>query len=251
VTGHGPAGPQAYVTTSWDDGHVLDERLAGLLSAKEIKATFYIATQNVEYPASALLDAAGLRELATRFEIGGHTLTHRRLTGLSLADADADIRAGKARLEEITDRAVTSFCYPGGQYKAEHAALVKDAGFRCARTVRRLCTGAVTDPFAMATTVQARPHPRDWPRIAAANRFRPVRSVRCFDWAALAVSLFDQVLAEGGVFHLWGHSWEVDRLGQWDRLAMVLDHISHRPQARYVTNGELPGVRPTGDGRDG
>lgn len=234
----------AFVTTSWDDGHVLDARLAGLLEASGIKGTFYIATQNVEYPPAELLDAAGLRELAERFEIGGHTRSHRRLTTLSLEEADADIRAGKARLEEITGREVTSFCYPGGRYRAEHVPLVKAAGFRCARTVRRLSTSEVTDPFAMKTTVQARPHPRDWPMIAALNGFRPARSVRRFDWAALAIWLFDRVLDEGGVFHLWGHSWEVEALGQWDRLAEVLDYVGNHPQVRYVTNAELPGVAP-------
>ncbi len=234
----------SFVTTSWDDGHVLDERLAAMLDASGIKGTFYIATQNVEYPPSELLDEAGLRELAERFEIGGHTRTHRRLTTLSLAEADADIRAGKDRLQEITGREVTSFCYPGGQYRSEHVPLVKAAGFRCARTVRRLSTSHVTDPFAMRTSVQARPHPRDWPMIAALNGFRPARSLKLFDWAALATWLFDRVLEDGGVFHLWGHSWEVEALGQWDRLAHVLDYIGARPQVRYVTNADLPGVAP-------
>lgn len=234
----------AFVTTSWDDGHVLDERLAAMLDVNGIKATFYIATQNVEYPAGELLDEIGLRELAERFEIGGHTRTHRRLTTLSLDEADADIRAGKARLEEITGREVTSFCYPGGRYRAEHVPLVKAAGFRCARTVRRLSTSHVTDPFGMRTSVQARPHPRDWPMIAARSGFRPARSIRRFDWATLATWLFDRVLEDGGVFHLWGHSWEVEALGQWDRLAQVLDHIGNHPQVRYVANADLPGVAP-------
>lgn len=237
-------GAPAYVTTSWDDGHLLDVRLAGMLSARGLAGTFYIAPLNVEFPASELLGTPAVLELAGRFEIGGHTCTHRRLTTLSPAEAGADIREGKARLEDATQRAVVSFCYPGGRYRAEHVRLVREAGFRCARTVRRLHTGYVIDPFAIATTVQARPHPRDWPLIAARNALRPVRGIRCLDWAELARCLFDRVLAEGGIFHLWGHSWEVDRLGQWDRLAGVLDHISGRPGVRYLTNGDLPGVLP-------
>lgn len=229
----------AIVTTSWDDGHVLDVRLAELLAARGIGGTFYVAPENVEFPARDRLRPAALGELAGHFEIGGHTLTHRRLTTLSQAEADAEIRDGKTRLEEITRRPVTSFCYPGGRYRAEHVPLLKNAGFRCARTVRRLSTGPIADPFSMHTTVQARPHPRDWPRVAALSGYRPARTLRCTDWAALAVELFDRVRAGGGVFHLWGHSWEIDRLGQWDRLIRVLDHIAGHPEVSYTTNGGL------------
>jgi peptidoglycan/xylan/chitin deacetylase (PgdA/CDA1 family) len=227
------------VTTSWDDGHVLDRRLASMLTGRGLAGTFYIAPENVEFAARDLLDPGGLRELAACFEIGGHTLTHRRLTTLGLAEAGTELRAGKERLEQVIQRPVTSFCYPGGLYRAEHVPLLKRAGFRCARTVRRLSTSPVTDPFAMRTTVQARPHPRDWPAVVALNHGRPVRSLRCTDWSTLAVTLFDRVLAGGGVFHLWGHSWEIDRLGQWDRLARVLDHIAGRPGVSYTTNGGL------------
>jgi peptidoglycan/xylan/chitin deacetylase (PgdA/CDA1 family) len=227
------------VTTSWDDGHVLDERLAGMLADRGIKGTFYIAPENAEFPARDLLGPSGLRNLAGHFELGGHTLTHRRLTGLSLDEASLEICAGKARLEEIAQYPLTSFCYPGGNYRAEHVTLVKQAGFRCARTVRRLSTGPVSDPFVMATTIQARQHMSDWPRVAALNSYRPVATMRCTDWATLAIELFDRVLATGGIFHLWGHSWEIDHFRQWHRLARVLDHIGNRPEVSYTTNTGL------------
>jgi peptidoglycan/xylan/chitin deacetylase (PgdA/CDA1 family) len=234
-----PLIPSAVVTTSWDDGHVLDIRLAEMLAARGIRGTFYIAPENTELAAAERLGADGWRELAENFEIGGHTLSHRRLTTLSLADADAEIRTGKARLEEATGRPVSSFCYPGGRYREHHVTLLRQAGFHGARTVRRLSTGPVADPFAMRTTVQARPHVRDWPGVAALHGGRPVPSIRCMNWATLAVTLFDRVLAAGGVFHLWGHSWEINSLRQWDRLTRVLDHIGNRPGVRYLANGEL------------
>lgn len=232
------------VTTSWDDGHVLDMRLAQMLADRGLRGTFYVAPENAEFPQRARLDAPGLRALAEHFEIGGHTLSHRRLTALRRDEASAEIRAGKAWLEDVIQQPVTSFCYPGGRYRAEHAALVRQAGFRCARTVKRLVTALPADPFAMPTTVQARCHPRDWPAVAALNGYRLIRTFRCTDWAALATTLFDRVLAEGGVFHLWGHSWEIDQFGQWDRLARVLDHIASRTAVSYTTNGGLLSSMP-------
>jgi hypothetical protein len=30
--------------------------------------------------------------------------------------------------------------------------------------------------------------------------------------------LFDRVLKEGGVWHLFGHSWQIEEMGLWDDL---------------------------------
>src|SRR5262249_40656948 len=73
----------------------------------------------------------------------------------------------------------------------------------------------------------------------------PTRSSarRIVDWAALAIALFDEVHATGGVFHVWGHSWEIDQRHDWQRLERVLTHISRRDDVRYVTNSDLAGGR--------
>ena len=50
---------------------------------------------------------------------------------------------------------------------------------------------------------------------------------------------FDRCLDRGGVFHLWGHSWEIDARDDWRRLDRVLAYISGHPGVRYIRNGEL------------
>lgn len=227
------------VTTSWDDGHLLDARLSAMLAARRIAGTFYIAPDNIELPSSERLDPAAVRELSESFEIGGHTASHRRLTGLSPEESAREIRAGKEVLEDLTGRPLVSFAYPGGAFSPRHTADVERAGFRCARTTERGCTTLGPDPYRMGTTVQARQHVLDWPRVVLGGWRHPAATVRCLaDWATLAAALFDRVLANGGVFHLWGHSWEIDRFGQWSRLETVLDHVSNRPGVVYATNAE-------------
>jgi len=69
------------------------------------------------------------------FEIGGHTVTHTSLASLARGVQEAEIRASRAALEEMTGRAVTSFSYPFGDrssYTAETVDLVRSAGLRCA-----------------------------------------------------------------------------------------------------------------------
>ena len=46
-------------------------------------------------------------------------------------------------------------------------------------------------------------------------------------------------LEQGGVYHLWGHSWEVDARGDWGRLERVLGYIAGRPQVAYVANHDV------------
>ena len=56
--------------------------------------------------------------------------------------------------------------------------------------------------------------------------------------------LFDQVLKEGGVWHLFGHSWQVEEMGLWDELKEILDYVGGREGVRYVTNAEVLSFLP-------
>ena len=158
--------PLVAVTTSWDDGHALDLRLAELLDRHQVSGTFYVAPENIEIPAADRLSRADLVNLAKRFEIGAHTLTHRRLPGLSDNEARREIVGGKETVESIIGAPVTAFCYPGGQYDPRHVELVCGAGFRVARTVRRFATRLPADLLQMPTTVQAYRHLVDGPAAA-------------------------------------------------------------------------------------
>jgi len=69
---------------------------------------------------------------------------------------------------------------------------------------------------------------------------RPIRSLRQFkSWDDLAIAQFELARKRGGEFHLWGHSWEIDRNDDWQRLERVLSHIASSQGAVAVTNGEL------------
>jgi peptidoglycan/xylan/chitin deacetylase (PgdA/CDA1 family) len=230
------------VTTSWDDGHRLDPLLADLLDRYRIPGTFYIAPRNIEFAPQDRLSAAGIRDLAERHEIGGHTLSHPRLPKIDDRAAHEDIRAGKHELEDMIGQEVVSFCYPRGEYEQRHTAMVRDCGFTLARTVRRhlLRPGK---PFESGTTVNAYAHRVDGLIALRMAKFRPRATVKMFlSWDDFAIAWFDAFLEQGGVFHLWGHSWEVDARQDWRRLERVLAHISNRPGIRYVTNGELAGA---------
>ncbi|MBN1171856.1 MAG: polysaccharide deacetylase family protein, partial [Micromonosporaceae bacterium] len=193
------------VTTSWDDGHRLDGRLAALLERFDLPATFYVAPRNIELAPRDRLPAAALRELAERFEIGGHTLSHQRLPALSEAAARQEIRAGREELEGAIGGPVTSFCYPRGEYRPAHVRMVEETGFTFARTVRRSALHPGR-PLEALTTVNAYAHRVDGPLALRLARLRPRTALRLYlAWDELALRWFQRCLRDGGVFHLWGH----------------------------------------------
>jgi peptidoglycan-N-acetylglucosamine deacetylase len=227
-----------YVTTSWDDGHELDMRLAEELAAYGVAGTFYIAPECREVPQSKRISPGALRELADGFEIGGHTLTHPRLPSLSVDDARREIIDGKHAVEEIVGRPVTSFCYPYGEYIADHRDIVRSAGFLVARTVERFRGGVPNDLLEMGTTTHAYRHLVDGVQIIRRAR-SPRHAVGMWrNWDRLGRQLFTEIQKTGGIFHLWGHSWEIDAHGDWPRLQRILDEISSQ-DAVFLTNGEL------------
>ena len=227
------------VTTSWDDGHRLDPKLAALLAAHGIAGTFYISPRNIEFDPRDRLGPQGIRELAEQFEIGGHTLSHQRLPLIADSAAEVEIRAGKTEVEDVIGAPVTTFCYPRGEYTPAHVRMVRQAGFALARTVHRHALDP-GDPLEARTTVNAYAHRVDAPAVLRLAGPRPCDAIRMYlRWDDFAIAWFDKCVREGGVFHLWGHSWEVDARGDWQRLERVLQYISRRPGVEYVANGAL------------
>jgi peptidoglycan-N-acetylglucosamine deacetylase len=226
------------VTTSWDDGHRSDLRLARMLREYGLAGTFYVSPENHEFARRDLLTAPEVRDLSRDFEIGAHTITHPRLPEVPEDQAGKEIAESRVVLERITGQVVSSFCYPYGSYTDAHVQLVKGAGYTYARTVARYQFG-LANPYQAGTSVQAYSHRLDPWRIACFARFRPIKVLRYLTWDALARDMFDRVLRRGGIYHLWGHSWEIDEHDDWGRLAQVFRYISARPGVSYVANGEL------------
>jgi hypothetical protein len=63
---------------------------------------------------------------------------------------------------------------------------------------------------------------------------------RSIEWTSLASKLLSRVVHHGGVFHLWGHSWELQETAQWERLEQVLFNIKQWTDVvPCLTNGEV------------
>src|SRR5215831_118843 len=230
----------AVLTTSWDDGHRCDVRLARMLKEHGLRATFYVAPENQEFAKQDLLSLPEIKDLSQDFEIGAHSMTHRQLPTISEQEAAREIIESKAVLEQVIGKEIKAFCYPGGAYTKLHVQQVKDTGYRYARTVDRY-RFKVEDPYQAGTSLHVYNHRFgfDLWHTARFVKFQPIKVLRCLEWDALAKAMFDQVIKEGGIYHIWGHSWEIDEHGDWEPLENVFRYISANPKVSYVTNGEL------------
>jgi peptidoglycan/xylan/chitin deacetylase (PgdA/CDA1 family) len=235
----------SYITTSWDDGHPLDLRLAELLCKYSLPATFYIPLHNDEH---TVLMPQYVRELSATFEIGAHTIHHSDLRSVPGDLARREISDCKTALEQIIDRPCTAFCFPKGHFRRHHLAQIREAGYRLVRTVElmSLAMPRIQGGIAiMPTSLQAVPAGfstfarNSLKRLHPANLFRYVRYHKA-NWAATAEAVLEHVLKCGGVFHLWGHSWEIEEMGQWQNVERVFALLAQcKTQATFVDNTKL------------
>lgn len=216
------------VTTSWDDGHKFDTRLAALLKTYGVQGTFYVCPQDREFKREDLLSTQEMLDISKDFEIGGHTITHPRLSEIAAAEAELEIAQSKIYLEEILQKEVTAFCYPYGSYNDQVKALVKKHGYTFARTTKRYAFDISPDTFEQFTTLHAYSHYSDLHKILSFSKWSPIRVGKYLNWENLAVAMFDHVCEQGGMFHLWGHAWEIDAHNDWEKLEHVLSHIHQR-----------------------
>ena len=74
-------------------------------------------------------------ELAERsHEIGSHTLWHPILTTMPPAERENEIQGAKQLLEEWTQRKITGFCYPNGNFDENVIRQLREAGHEYACT---------------------------------------------------------------------------------------------------------------------
>jgi peptidoglycan-N-acetylglucosamine deacetylase len=235
----------AVLTTSWDDGHPLDQRIAELLFKYGLTGTFYVPMKN----SRAVMCTDEVRRLSEVFEVGAHTVNHVVLTDVPERTAEQEIFESKRRLEDLTGCSCIAFCFPRGRFGNRHLDMLRRARFCCARTVELLSTqfpALKAGIDIIPTTVQSVPH--HWTdylknsakRFSSGNLINGFFHGRMRNWAEIAREMLKLVVRRGGVFHLWGHSWEVEEQQQWSQLETVLREMHGvLGSVRCVTNSGL------------
>lgn len=207
-----------------------------------MNGTFYVPVRNNERP---VMSATVLNEIADKYEIGCHTVNHLYLNSLNANEANYEISESKTILQNQLGRKIDAFCYPGGKYSERDINLVKQSGFLFGRTTRLFHITPDIQPFLLDTSVQVYNHSSaTLVKHCMKNTFflpiiqNPFFSKGNRNFPKQAEILFDRILTNGGVFHLWGHSWEIDEYDLWKDLEVVLKMLAFNQGAVYLNNTE-------------
>ena len=218
------------ILTSWDDGGQLDLKLGDMLFKYRIPAVFYIPSGFTALHPNQIKALAGERKGCSScnqrkklFDIGALTISHPEdLKRLSKEELEKEIEGSKKQLERIIRRPVTRFAYPSGRYNELSKEVVKNAGFKMARTVRALHTDFPEDEFETHPTIHVHPNKEHY---------------KGETWVHWADKLFNKVLEEGGRFELWGHSFEIEKYNMWEFLEDFLAYMDDRlDEEKYPRN---------------
>jgi len=234
---------ERYVTISVDDGHPTDLRTVDLLAKYSLQATFYIPGANHERP---VMDAQQIRDIDRQFEVGSHTLGHRCLTKLSPEKAWHEIVDGKKSSEDTVGHEVVSFCYPWGKFNRRVVRQVAEAGFLGGRTCRYFRNSFPDNPFSWDISTYANTYPA---YIQIRHCFHEFNFTGAYEylttfksrvsWLEQLIYALQDVSRNGGIAHLYFHSWEIDKNGEWDILEAAFKAIAQQGSLTPVTNGFL------------
>lgn len=234
----------AFVTTSWDDGGTLDLKLANKLAEHGVAGTLYWSVDAQQFPMASPSEIAEI--LTLDVEIGSHTVTHPDLTDIDATSLAWELTESKRRLEDITGRSITSFCYPFGRFNGAAAEAVEAAGYDLARTTVGFRSDVGSDPYRVPVTIQMYPHGH---RVHVTHALKELnltglarwvsRYGRKTDLLALVETAMIDLDANGGVLHIWGHSWELEQFELWDTLDQVLAIVASDPAVSHVPNHDL------------
>ena len=185
------------IEISIDDGHELDRRVIGILGKYRLVGTFYVPCSSWGW--------AHLNEYGKHC-VGNHTLTHPSdIKTLSDSEIRREITAPHSILSKLSNFSNT-FCPPRGRYNDTVVEVCKESGYSELRTT--IVGNTETQKgFVRDTTVHAYQR----------NEYMGT------DWFEYAMSRID-----GDFFHLWGHSAEIDRDGNWGKFERLCATLGKR-----------------------
>lgn len=217
------------ITFSYDDGVLQDFRLVELLNKYGIKATFNINSEllgtervltikgkPIQHNKISRSDVAPLYK---GHEVAVHTLTHPHLTYLPDEEIVRQVERDRENLATLVGYEVVGMAYPGGGF--QNSDRVENA--------IRLNTGVK-----YARTISLGYSFREQENIF---RYKPTAFHMDFE---INRKLADEFFAMegGGLFYIWGHSYEFDVDNTWDEFEEFLRYISGRDGIKYITNKE-------------
>ncbi len=212
-----PGGRAKALTMSYDDGKLADERLLEIFNRYGIRGTF-----NLNYGLMDMeirLKPEQIPRLYQGHEIATHTMTHPTVARCPLVQAAREILEDRGGLERLTGGLVRGHAYPNGSYNEDIKDLFRKLGIAYGRVVEE------TEAFELPTD------PMEWHPTCHHNNPRLLEMAEWF--ADFSKKQYLKLM------YVWGHSYEFDRDGNWDRIEEFCRIVGGREDIWYATNIEI------------
>jgi len=232
------------ILASWDDGSIEDLRIAELMQKYNIPCVFYWSvftdetTKTLIKPARGkikssrskikkqyqekkvkiaknfskikdFLSESDRQKIAKDFEIGSHTLYHNFLTFISEEQAKQEIIESKSIFEKKYKQKIDSFCYPRGYYSDSIKDIVKKAGYKTARATLIGNTSLPKDNYCINATAHVGIQRVEYDGVP---------------WLQYCFNKLKEA-EKNGYYHIFGHSWEIQKNNSWAELEILLKAI--------------------------
>ena len=226
-------GKMKAVTFSYDDGVTQDQRLIRLFNKFGLKCTFNLNSGLLGKPGSLIREDVTVAHVKPRpcevrgiyegHEIAVHTLTHPALSALSDEEVVREVEEDRIALSELAGYEVVGMAYPGGTHVMnEHVAdLIRTrTGVKYARTTTSTHSFDLqTDLLIFNPTVY---HHIEWDAL-----FR------------LGEEFIELKPDSPQIYYIWGHAYEFDIHGDWERFEEFCRLISGHDDIFYGTNRQV------------
>ncbi|MBQ9414389.1 MAG: polysaccharide deacetylase family protein [Clostridia bacterium] len=220
-------GKMKALTFSYDDGVTQDRHLVEIFNRYGLHGTFNLNSGllkegegwfDVEWQRRIThVDSSEVKALYRGHEIAVHSKTHANLGTVDDIHLHEEIFDDKAALEALLGYEIVGMAYPYGTVDDRVVAMVRDAGIKYARR---------TDPS----------HNFEFPAEPLLWHHTCHHAVdNLFDHAKAFLDLEPD---KPQIFSIWGHSYEFDVRGDWDRFERFCEMMAGRDDIAYVTNRE-------------
>ena len=232
-----PEGKLKAVTFSYDDGVRHDIRFSQILNDRGLKCTFNINSGNALANNGYNLNFEEIRvHLRDKgHEVAVHGAWHRAPALQRTIDGIRDVLDCRIALEKEMGTIIRGMAYPdsgirknqpGASDYKKIAEYLKDLGIVYARTL-----GDDNDGFELPLD------PYTWVPTAHHNNEQIFEYIEKFN--AIKEEKQYAIRRTPRLFYLWGHSYEFDRDGNWDKIEKICDELGGKDDVWYATNIEI------------
>lgn len=208
-------GKKKALTMSYDDGQKHDLRLLDIFNRYGIRGTFHLNSGKIGR--EKFVSAEDVRTAYAGHEVAVHTVTHPFLERVPAEEQIFEVLEDRRSLEALTGYPVVGMSYPYGTHTREVEERLAALGIVYSRTVRS--TGSLNLPERFLTWDPTCHHLdeklfRYLERLEREDRNMPL-------------------------LYVWGHSYEFERDGNWDRIEQFCAEAGGREDVWYATNIEI------------